>query len=220
MFEKIFGKRIVILAILFLFTGSELWAQLRTMPPRSSRARGIELFGFYGYQFGGAVPTNLGDINIIDTGNYGLALDFEVRRGVALELLYNRQDTQLELSERTTGIKRNLFDMDVNYFQIGVVRMQRRGKVAPFGTFTIGAAYFHPKSAQYEDEWRFSVTGGVGVKVDTSDKLGFRLQFNLLMPIQWSGASLWCGTGGCDIGVGGGTSLIQGNITGGLYYRL
>lgn len=37
-----------------------------------------------------------------------------------------------------------------------------------------------------------------------------------LLPIQWAGGGLWCGTSGCGIGLSGGSSILQGDVTAGL----
>jgi len=40
----------------------------------------------------------------------------------------------------------------------------------------------------------------------------------MLLPFQWSGGSMWCGSGGCTGSVNGGTTIVQGNVSGGLIY--
>lgn len=39
------------------------------------------------------------------------------------------------------------------------------------------------------------------------------------MPINTYGGGLFCGSGGCNIGVSGGSSLLQADITAGLVMR-
>lgn len=211
-------KLLIAFMIMILLIGTKTHAQgLSTYNPQRSSTRGIELGGFYGWQFGGSLSAVQGDISIKDSDFWGLALDIPIPAGVQVELLYHRQDSKLELKQRGTNVKEPLFDMSVEYFQIGGLRGLPKGNTLPYGIFTLGATRFHPKDPSYNDEWKFSATLGLGVKVYASERVGLRLQGNLLIPFQWSGGSLWCGTSGCSVGVSSGSAIIQGNVLGGLF---
>jgi hypothetical protein len=187
--------------------------------------RGIEIGGFYGYQFGGSFTVYEGNANIIDTGNYGffLALPIPVRRGMQLELSYSRQDTRLELKRYPSGIKENLTDLVVEFYQIGGVNqfITPGSNLVPYGMFTLGATRYHPKNSSYtDDKWMFAVTLSGGVKIFVREKIGLRLQARLLLPINWGGAGIWFGSGGPQVGVSGGSSVLQGDVSGGLFFVL
>jgi hypothetical protein len=187
--------------------------------------RGFELGGFYGYQFGGGFTVYQGDVNIIDTGNYGfyIAMPLPVGRAKQLELSYTRQDTRLELKRYPGGIKESLTDLTVEYYQIGGINqfITPGSKLVPYGMFTLGATRFHPKNSEYtDDKWMFAVTLGGGVKIFVREKIGLRLQGRLLLPINWGGAGLWFGSGGPQVGVSGGSSVLQGDLSGGLFFVL
>lgn len=160
-----------------------------------------------------------GDIDIANSASWGVVLDIDLHDGAQLELLYNRQDSHVDVIRYPAGIKENLGDLSVDYYQIGALYRQAIDSFEPFGLFTLGATRFAPKNAAYSDAWRFSVIFGLGTKVWLSQMIGLRLQGRLLMPINWSGGGLWCGFGGCNVGVGGGSSMPQFDVGLGLAFR-
>jgi hypothetical protein len=174
--------------------------------------RGGELGGYVGYQMLGSS----GDVNIIDDMNFGFQLNMPVRPGVKGELSYTRQDSYLKSDIPFDG-ETKLFDLSVEYFHIGALVEKPAGKATPFVLFTLGATRFAPKGVDLGDEWRFSIAAGLGTKIHASERFGFRLQARALMPMQFSGGGLWCGTGGCDVGLGAGIQFFQIDASAGLF---
>jgi hypothetical protein len=174
--------------------------------------RGGELGGFIGYQMLGSA----GEVNIIDDMNFGFQLNMPVRPGVKGELSYTRQNSYLKSDIPVDGDNK-LFDMSVEYFHIGGLVEKPAGKASPFFLFTLGATRFAPKDVNLDDEWRFSIAAGLGTKIYASERFGVRLQARALMPMQFSGGGLWCGTGGCDVGVGAGIQMFQIDASAGLF---
>lgn len=200
-----------------LLSGSAGWAQGLAYSSERSSTRGIEIGAQYGHQFWGKLSTVRADINIKASAAWNFTLDIQGPVGMQIELLYNRQDTFVEAKEIVTGIRTKLFDVGVNYFQVGVLRGLPQGNILPYGVFTMGATYFDPKDRTYSDEWRFSITFGLGLKYYASERVGVRLGANLLLPITWGGGGIFCGTGGCSTGITAGSSIVQGNVMGGLF---
>jgi hypothetical protein len=197
---------VLILLLSFLFI-SDLSAQ-------------TEIFGFGGYMMTTSVPVARGDLQIKDVPDYGLGVDITMKRGIQLELIWISAQTHVKIKEYPSGFTRDLFDMNVHYFQVGGVWEMGRGKARPFGAFTIGATLFDAKDATYGDEWLASITFGGGGKFDLSKSFGIRLQARILMPLIFSGGGMWCGTGGCGVGVGSWTPFVQFDLTAGVYIRL
>jgi hypothetical protein len=179
-----------------------------------------EIFGFGGYMMTTNTAVAQGDLKIDDVPNYGLGVDFTMRRGTQLELLWISEQTHVRLKRYPSGITEDLFDMNVHYFQIGVVQEMGRDKARPFIAFTIGATLFDAKDATVSDEWLASLTFGGGGKFDLSKNIGIRLQARILLPLIFSGGGLWCGTGGCGVGVGSWSPFVQFDLTAGVYIRL
>jgi hypothetical protein len=191
----------IILFISFLFI-SDVFAQ-------------TEIFGFGGYMMTTNVPVAKGDLQIDDVPNYGLGVDFTIRRGMQLELLWISAQTHVRLKTYPSGITEDLFDMN----EVGGLWEMGRGKARPFGAFTVGATLFDAKDATRSDEWLASITFGGGGKFDLSKNIGIRLQARILLPLIFSGGGLWVGTGGVGVGVGSWTPFVQFDLTAGVYIR-
>lgn len=188
-----------------------------------SFAQDVEITPYYGYMFAGKLALYQGDFNIKNNANYGITLDFELDRksGVSLELLYDRLDTRAVLKEYPSNVTVNLFDMSVEYYQIGgLYNKPLNKKFSTFGVFTFGAARLAPVSNKFGDDWRFAVTAGGGVKYFFSKSIGIRLTGRLKMPFYFSGGNVWIGTGGIAYGLSSGTALLQVDMTAGLIFRL
>jgi hypothetical protein len=202
-------KRIVLIlfAVAILFS-SEALAQ-------------TEIFGFGGYMTYSSVPVREGDLKFEDGPNYGFGIDIGIQRGVFVELNYTQNQTKVRL-ERYNGPTEQLFDMNTHYFQIGAqyeFKKSPKQKAFPYTLATLGATLFDAKDATRTDEWRFSVAFGGGGKFYLSDKLGLRLQARMLIPMTFSGGGMWCGTGGCGVGVGAWTPLVQFDFTVGVFFK-
>jgi hypothetical protein len=221
--QNIGKSSFLFLIMLSLQLSTALWGQgLSTWQGSQKTTRGIEITPFYGWMFGGSLSVREGDLNIKDNDNFGIAVDIELPYGGGkqLELLWVMQNSRLDLKRYPSGITETLFDIVTHYFHIGGVYGVRQGNVMPFGSLTLGATLFHPKEEDVSDEWRFSATFGLGAKIYVSERVGLRLQGRLMMPFQWGGGGLWCGTGGCSAGVGTSTTILQGDLTGGLIILL
>lgn len=178
----------------------------------------IELSASAGYQFWGKANAREGRMSIKPAANFQATAGYRLAHNLVGELSYIHQPTALRLKARGTGETAELFDMAVHYFQIGAMyEMDTGGGFVPFGGAMVGASLFNPKEKGIGNEWLFAFSLTGGFKIPLSSGFGLRAQGNLLFPVQWSGGGLWCGLGGCNIGVGARTSIIQGAVTGGLY---
>jgi len=202
-------------------------AMLILIYPSETHAQGkFELTPFGGYMFGSKIRMYEGELKIHDNPNYGFALDIEMAPETKLELFW----TQMNTTAQFRGyygydfLTTDPFDVSVGYIQIGSVREFGMDKIRPFGVFTLGTTYFIPTSnpgeTQYKDSWKFSVTLGGGAKIWLTDRVGIRLQGNLMLPMFWGGVGFTVGTGGSGFTVGAGTSMVQGDFTGGLIIAL
>ncbi|MGD8868976.1 MAG: hypothetical protein PVI01_15210 [Gemmatimonadales bacterium] len=198
-------------------------ALLIVTTPAAAQHR-AEITPFVGYLFGNSVSTRTGKVGIASDMTYGALLDINVRPGGQVELSYGRQDTKLTL-EPFTGVKRDLTDVAVNYFQIGGLGYVMQGQAQPFMSFTLGATWYDPQQSRIDDgeggtirvddEWRFSMILGLGAKYFASDRVGLRIQGRLYGTFLDTGGSLFCGYGGCSLGFFG-AGVLQGDFSGGV----
>jgi hypothetical protein len=179
-------------------------------------AHRFEISPFVGYQFGGTLRVQAGDLLLKADMNYGGTLNVAVRPGVQLELAYIRQDTELRLKDYAFGRTETLFAMAVEYFQVGGLYEPRSGRVRPYGLVTAGLTHFNPKPEDRSSEWRFSFGLGGGFKAFVTERLGFRFQGRLLFPYFGASSGLWCSApGGCFVSFSG-RVILQADFTAGL----
>jgi len=197
-------------------------------PAFAQHKRQVEITPMAGWFFAGIAQGANGELELSNTGVYGVAIGVEVQKGMQAEFQYSFASTEASFypyNPYAPGmIQGKVADLTVHYFQLGGIRTLERGKVHPFGLFSLGATWFHPtgttQGVTVEDEWRFSIALGAGVKIWTSDKIAIRLQGRLLMPIYFAGTSVYFGTGGGGVAVSGGVPILQGDLSGGLTFAL
>jgi opacity protein-like surface antigen len=201
-------------------------AQYSQPPRKQSQSWGmqqehrIEILGYGGYSWTGALDawygSYSGELDIKDSGFWGIEADITVRPDAQLVLLYHRQD-----SEATFGYGDTEFlagDISLEHWQIGGMSGVQRGKVMPFGMFTLGGTRIIPKftGATSDDVWKFSIIFGLGAKFYVNEKIGIRVQGRMPWIIVDGGAYMGCGTGGCYTSFGG-AGIVQGDVSGGLF---
>jgi hypothetical protein len=161
-----------------------------------------------------------GELDFSDEVYYGGALDFTVSppgsmKTAQVRLMYRRSDGQVELRGNNFLGEDLSVDAAVEYWHIGGVTGMMKGKSMPFATVSLGGTRL---VAGDQDEWKFSMIFGLGVKVYTSPKMGILLQGNwpITFTDTWGGA--YVGTGGAGVSIGG-TGISQLDLGGGLIIR-
>lgn len=184
--------------------------------------KGIMITALGAYQWGGTFKGWDGEASLNDAGSWGIALDIPVHhREAYVELIYTRQVTDLTYREYGSGEPaQEVFNIAVEYYQVGGLYTVEKDGPKPFGTMTIGATRFAPQSSIYGSEWKFSAALGLGIIVPVSERIGLRMHARLLLPFMYSGGGLWCGGGGCSVGVSGSSAIAQGDVALGLVIRI
>lgn len=180
----------------------------------------VDVVGYGGYQFGSKTYYYPSYIRLKSNGNYGVNLELGVRPDLRVQFSWMGSASTLQL-ESYNGFATKAADCNVNYYQVGAIRpFPVNDKVEAFGSFSLGATQFNIQNNLYNDEWRFSVTLGLGTNIWITDRIGLRLHARLLAPINWAGLGFYCGSGGCGTSASAGSSLISGDVGGGLVIRL
>lgn len=179
----------------------------------------ITLMTFESYTFQDKFDTEYGTGQIGDGFQWGGGLEFGLSEETAIELIYQRLDTEAEYAgfdRRYTG------SVGINYIMLGGTRyMPVNDKISGFGTFNMGVGWFEPESTlESEGSARFSLGGKLGVRIMASEKVSVRLHGQLFSPVQWAGGGFYFGTGGSGAGVSTGSTIWQFNLGGSLNYRL
>lgn len=195
----------IVVPALGLLGSGPAWAQKR-----------LEIGGSAGYQFGGRIRTDEGNVRIPNGPNFGVTVDLAIRPSAWIELSYSRQDTTVDLQPPGGG-SAPLYDAAVEYYQFGGL-YEKGGPVSLFGLATIGVFSLNPKTAGLETETWFAAALGAGAKVTLSRRLGVRLQGRLLVPVLSAGGVVLIGPGGSTAIVSS-TVLVWGDLSAGLYLR-
>jgi hypothetical protein len=185
----------------------------------------IQVFGLGGYLINSDVTVAEGELSFNDNYTAGAGLAIEVEKNMFAEISWSMSASAAEL-ERYTGYDLPptndiVTDVYIHHFQVGaLVEPERNEKLSPFGLITVGSSLFHPTKENLEDEWRFSIALGGGLKIYLSDTAGLRFQGRLIIPMQFSGGSVWVGSGGAAVSVGSWTAFVEGEFSGGLFISL
>lgn len=153
------------------------------------------------------------ELDFKDTGFYGVALDVNAgprgTKTAQVRLLWRRSDGEVTL--RGPSVDASL-DASIEYWHIGGVGGYKRGNAMPYTTVSLGGTRL---VAGGEDDWKFSMIFGLGVKVYTSPKVGIMIQgsWPITFTDTWGGVTV--GTGGAGVAVGG-TGISQLDVGGGL----
>ena len=211
----------ILFILLFILCGS-IQSYGQSLFTRKYDLPKFEITPFTGYMFGGYMNVYQGQITIDNAQNYGLSFVYTVpyKQGIQLEVLWLMHQSALNLQKPGEREVNKLFDINTHYIQIGGIYGKRKKNVMPFGSISFGTTLFSPHSVRYSDEWQFSMTIGAGIKFYLSKHVGLRLQARALLPFYWGTGSVWCGTGGCSLGYGSTSIMLQGDFTAGLMITL
>ena len=198
-----------VVAIVIVFSSCTAWAR-----------KAIDITPIYGYQFGGSANTYRGELRFKDGENVGFTVDFHSTRDTTIQFLYTYQDTTVEFVDYYNNFSRDGFGIEIEYFHIGGTKaINSSNGTTSFVSGSLGATNFDPDRSGLSSETLFSLSFGLGVNKMFTERVGFRAQGRLLIPIQSAGGSIFCGNGGCSAGISGGTTLVQADITAGLIVR-
>ena len=189
--------------------------------PSGLAAQGLEITPFGGYQVGGKLRIQLGELRISDNPNLGVIINVPLQSGAQLELLFAHQETNMKLTDRGTNLQATLFDMAVEYFQVGgLYEAKRDGRVKVFGLGSLGVTHYNPQESGRSSEWRFSGGFGIGAKSFFSERVAIRTEARLMFTLIDAAGSIFCSSGsGCLTNVQG-TGVAQLLLTAGLTFKL
>ena len=157
-------------------------------------------------------PTSLArKVDIDDQPLEGLIVGVGITRRSQIELLYSRQDSQVENLLFDQGAR----DLDLEYLHVGYLFQWPSRYVEPFLVGSVGTTRM---TVAGRDEDAFSLSVGGGLKVLVNDRIGFRFASRLfLTPIEEDGLIL-CPLESCP-GHGGEEGLVQLDLRAGLFVR-
>jgi len=184
-------------------------------------AQQIDISFLSGYTFRNRIDIYRGRATIDDGHAMNAMLGFSITDYNEVELQYYLQPT------RVTAFSSEL-DEDVDekanfhYILAGGNRVAPLSDVVQaYGGLKIGMAIIGSPTNDFEEEIKFAVGFGGGLKIFPSDVVGIRIGAQLLMPVFGAGGSLWWSPGsGTSVGVSTWSPIAQFNLQGGLVFRL
>jgi len=155
-----------------------------------------------------------GYIKMPDSDQFGLTVSMAISNEISAEFFWAQQNSTIRIKDflifpRETEIT----NIRVNHYQFGAIHKFGSGKAIPFAGMSAGWSTFNPEDG-FSSSTKFSFGATGGVKYFFSDRIGFRLQAQLLIPIDWGG--VYFGSGGAGVSAGG--SLVLLNFSGGLIF--
>jgi hypothetical protein len=148
----------------------------------------FEITPFFGLMAGGSFedPTDSSERDVEDDTSFGIFLnliaDVPERQ---YELLYTKQSSVVE-----GGVP---VDLDLQYLQIGgTVGYPQSRYIAPYFGVTVGAARFTPDVAGLDDETKFAISVGGGVRFPITDHFGIRLDIRSFVTFLEDDSQIFC----------------------------
>lgn len=193
----------------------------------AAQAQTIEITPMIGYRFGGSLEAAPGsasasepgvELEVEDAAAFGVQLGYRVGDG-EIELLYARQNTQLQTAGLFTGVP--VFDLALETWQIGGTYLfaDDAARAQPFVAVGLGLTRLLPGPASLSDETRFSASFGAGVKLWLGRHFGIRLEGRGFFTVLDSESRSLCGSeSGCLIRWTG-SELSQAEARAGLILR-
>ncbi len=181
-------------------------------------AQSFEVVPFGGYRFGGGFYDLVTGQEVDVDGAVSLGGIVNIPfRDLQIEALFTRQEARftLPLNVDPTGTR---WKITVDHYQLGGLRELSYGRARPFLTGTLGLTRYESGD---DNEIRFSLAGGGGVKLYPTQHLGLRLDGRLYLTfVDVDGDSLFCAsTLGVCIGSIDAVVVWQAEFTAGLLIR-
>lgn len=174
---------LLILVPTTLFAQDDDWRRRRAERDRYVPRDRFELTPFIGYRWGGTIFADQSflfndDVQVASSANLGVTFAMPLGdSGMKLELMANRQSSELETESGLFEPENEVADIDVTYLHGGLqFPFARSRNATPYVVVSAGLANLDPKVNGVSDENRFSASAGVGVKIPVSDAMSVKIE--------------------------------------------
>jgi hypothetical protein len=146
-----------------------------------ARAQSIEAAAFGGYRFGNDFSELVTGrpVDLDGASSFGVVLDIPFRDTLQIEGLVTHQEARFTLPASPAAVPAS-WRVSVDHFHAGGLRELRAGRSRPFLTGTVGLTRY---AADGDNEIRFSLAAGGGVKLFLNEHAGVRLDGRLFATI-------------------------------------
>ena len=158
----------------------------------------------------------------------GAGLEFMLRPNKGIELMYLWQKTTAPTTYRPEGKFADQFaelDLNLNYIMLGGNSYIRNasGKLEGFGGLSLGCGIVNadnPETNESASATKFAWGFRLGGNIWLNDRIGIKLQGDLLSLVQGAGGGLYFGTGGAGAGISTYSTMYQFGVGGGLTFKI
>ncbi|WP_066225894.1 hypothetical protein [Formosa haliotis] len=166
---------------------------------------------------------------IQDGFQWGAGLEFKVRPSTGIELLYLRQDTNAPTYYLDQGFFNNErytnFDLGINYIMIGGNQYFRSAGSPLEGFFGLNAGMVianmeNPDNGNSETATKFAWGAKLGGIYWMSDRVGLKMQAQLLSAVQTMGGGFYFSGYGPSAGLSAYSTIYQFSLGGGLVFKM
>ncbi len=162
------------------------------------------------------------DLDLDETGSFGLILNIPADYPTEWEFLVSRQSTEIRRSDGILAVSDPLADLDITYLQAGGTYLFEGERARPYFVATLGAAHFDPDGEGLDSETFFAFSFGGGVKLAPTSRIGLRLEARAFATLVDSDTAVYCESGpeasGCRLFTRG-SLLWQWELNAGLITR-
>lgn len=211
-------KSIILSLVLFLMMSSLVDAQK------------IRLNGYSAYVFDDRVDSYYDASNYYDgkiEGGYqwGVGIEYMVHETKGIELKYLRHDAIAPMNYYYDGVKSKEFELGLNYILIGGSNYFKTagGVVEPYAGLGIGMAIINiknPEPGTDSSKEKFAWNVKAGTNIWVTDRVGIKLQAELISAVQSAGGGFYFGSGGSGAGISTYSSMYQWSLGGGLTFKI
>jgi hypothetical protein len=192
----------------------------------SLTAQNVQFGAYIGHQTPASLDLYYGKYRTQNGTSYGGTLTFgqgpsgkNIFKNSWVEMQYNYKSASLSYFDYTTGITWNAGELEMHNILLGPIKEMDRDRVRPYGGVLLGATVFVPQFTP--TEWRFTASFVGGVKADITNKLGVRLQTQLLMPFYFSDAAVtWSPNYGTSAGLSSSSVILSASFNAGIYLNI
>jgi hypothetical protein len=159
-------------------------------------AQTVEIVPFYGYRFGGDLFERVTGQQVdLDGGSVvGGVLNIALDDGLWIEGLFSHQDARVDV-DASPFVPAKRWRIVVDHWMAGGLQEFGSGRARPFLTGLLGLTRY---AAEDDNEIRFVVSAGGGVKLRPTRNLGFRLDGRVFTTFaDVDGRAIACSPGAC-----------------------
>jgi hypothetical protein len=193
---------------------------------QNSFAQDIHINTYGGYVFDESF--DLSDVSGYYNGTinggfqWGAGFEFMANKQYGVEMSYLRQDTKAPVRKNGSSLINN-YNLGINYILAGGNRYIKTANknIEPYAGGQFGMAIFNIEKTDGSSKFnktKFAWGIKTGANIHASERIGIKLQAQLLSTVQGLDGGFYFGTGGSGTSLSARSSILQFGFTGGLVF--